>query len=81
MFAFEPAAVLSRVPAPVTALVALASGDAEARLAELRRTAVARAAAGLGPIRVAGFPADAHNLMRYRPEEVCAAVLEATAPA
>ena len=66
---------LAAVGAPVTALVALGAGDADARLAELRRTAAARAAAGRPPIRVAGFPRDGHNLMRYRPDEVTAAIL------
>jgi pimeloyl-ACP methyl ester carboxylesterase len=80
MFGYEPAAALAAVPAPVTALVAFATGEADVRLAELRRTAAARAAAGLGPISVAGFPADAHNLMRYRPAEVAAAILGAADP-
>ena len=30
----------------------------------------------LGPIRVTGFPGVAHNLMRYRPADVTAAILE-----
>lgn len=77
MFAYEPGETLVRVTAPVTALVALASGETGARLVELRRTASARAAAGRSPIRVAGFPTDAHNLIRYRPAEVCAAILGA----
>jgi pimeloyl-ACP methyl ester carboxylesterase len=77
MFTYAPGETLARIRAPVTALVALASGDPDVRLAELRRTAVARAAAGRGPIRVAGFPSDAHNLVRYRPAEVCAAILAA----
>jgi pimeloyl-ACP methyl ester carboxylesterase len=77
MFTYEPGETLARISAPVTALVALASGDPDVRLAELRRTAAARAAAGHGPIRVAGFPSDAHNLVRYRPAEVCAAILAA----
>ena len=80
MFTYEPGEALAAVPAPVTALVAFATGDAELRLAELRRTSSARAAAGLGPIAVAGFPADAHNLMRYRPDEVAAAILRAAEP-
>ncbi len=78
MFGYEPGETLARVTAPVTALVALASGDPDARLAELRRSATARTAAGRGPIRVAGFPSDAHNLIRYRPAEVCAAILAAS---
>ena len=76
MFDWDPAAGLAVVDAPVAALVALGSGDADARLAELRRTADRRAAAGRPAIRVTGFPAVAHNLMRYRPADVAAAVLE-----
>jgi pimeloyl-ACP methyl ester carboxylesterase len=83
MFAYEPAGALARVMAPVTALVALAAGDPammEQRLSELRRTALARTVAGRGSIRVAGFPDTGHNLMRYRPADVTAAILEVTAP-
>lgn len=78
MFRFEPAEVLAAVTAPVTALVALAGGGSTVRLTELRRTAEARAAAGRGPVRVGGFPLDAHNLLRYRPADVTAAILGAT---
>jgi hypothetical protein len=78
MFGWDPAAGLVDVAAPVAALVALGSGDADLRLGELRRTALARAARGRAPIRVAGYPGTAHNLMRYRPAEVTAAVLAAT---
>jgi hypothetical protein len=56
--------------------VALGSGDPDARLAELRRTASARVAAGGSAVRVTGFPGVAHNLMRYRPADVTAAILE-----
>ena len=77
MFASDPAPVVASVEAPVVALLALGSGDNEARLAELRRCATARASAGRRPIRLAGFPGAAHNLMRYRPAEVTAAILEA----
>jgi pimeloyl-ACP methyl ester carboxylesterase len=76
MFGWDPAAGVADVTARVAALVALGAGDADARLAELRRTADARVVAGLGPIRVTGFPGVAHNLMRYRPADVTAAVLE-----
>ena len=76
MFAYDPAVSLADVAAPVTALVALSAGDADARLAELSRSGEARRAAGRPPIRVARF-ADAHNLMRYRPGEVAAAILRA----
>lgn len=80
MFAYQPSVVVAAVAAPVTALVALGAGDAEARMDELRRTAAARGTAGRPPLRVAGFPFDAHNLMRYRPAEVAAAILEPAGP-
>ncbi len=80
MFGYAPAAALVAVAAPVTALVAFATGETDLRLAELRRAATARAAAGLDPIAVAGFPSDGHNLMRYRPGEVAAAILGASDP-
>ena len=76
MFEYDPVPVLAAVTAPVIALVAGAGSDAAVRFAELRRSAAARAAAGRDPIRVATFPSDAHNLMRYRPAEVVAAVLD-----
>lgn len=76
MFDYDPAAVLPSVSAPVAALVALGAGDAEARLAELRSTAGARVSAGRPPVRVATFR-DAHNLLRYRPADVAAAILGA----
>ena len=76
MFATDPEPALASIDAPVAALVALGSGDNAARLAELRRCAEARAAAGRSPIRLAGYPGAAHNLMRYRPAEVTAAILE-----
>jgi len=83
MFACDPAEVLAAVAAPVFALVALGAGDpatTELRLSELRRTALARVAAGRGPIRVAGFPNTGHGLMRYRPADVTAAILAVAAP-
>jgi hypothetical protein len=80
MFATDPIDALAQVRAPVMALVALASADRDIRLAELRRAAEARVQAGREPIRVAGFAADAHNLMRYRPAEVCSAILGADDP-
>jgi len=78
MFAYDPAPVLAAVTAPVFALVALGAGDPAmtgTRLSELRRGADARAAAGGGAVRVAGFPTAGHNLMRYRPADVTAAIL------
>ena len=80
MFDDDPAPALAALDAPVTVLVALGSASAGERLAELRRAAEARAAAGRPPVRVATFSGAAHNLMRYRPAEVTAAILDA-APA
>ncbi len=76
MFATDPEPALASIDAPVAALVALGSGDNGARLSELRRCAEARGAPGRSPIRLAGYPGAAHNLMRYRPAEVTAAILE-----
>lgn len=76
VLAYDPALVLPRVAAPVTALVAMAAGDPGPRLAELRRAGEARWAARRDPIRVAGLPGAAHNLPRYRPAEVTAAILQ-----
>ncbi len=80
MFEFDPAEVLASVTAPVTALVALGSGapaSVTVRLDELRRTADARLAGGHDALRVEGFTSTGHNLMRYRPAEVAAAILAA----
>ncbi len=81
MFDYEPASVLAAIDAPVTALVALGAGDADVRLGELRRAAEARVTAGRGPIGVAAFTPEAHNLMRYRPAEVASAILAVARPA
>ncbi len=77
MLAYDPARVLAAVPAPANALLALAAGDPGPRLAELRRAGAARVAAGLSPIGVVGFASCAHNLPRYRPADVTAAILGA----
>ncbi len=79
MCAYEPAETLGTVEAPVTALIALGGGDGLVRLEELRRAAGSRPGpGGIAPIRFATFPGDAHNLMRYRPAEVAAAILGST---
>lgn len=75
MFDADPAELFERVAAPVIALAALQGGPG-LRLDELRRVALHRAAAGLGPIRGAAYPGAGHNLMRYRPADVTAAILE-----
>lgn len=77
MFGYDPGRLLPEVAAPVTALLAAGGTGGDARLAELTRAAAARQAAGRGPIRVSRFAA-AHNLMRYRPAGVAAAILAAS---
>ena len=74
MFAYDPLAVLPEVEAPITALIA-ADDEAGSRAAALTDVSAARVAAGRGPIAVRAFPHVGHNLMRYRPAEVTAAIL------
>jgi pimeloyl-ACP methyl ester carboxylesterase len=76
MFDYDPSPVLAAVEAPVRVLVAGESGDREARRAELERVERARAAAGLAPMLVTVLDGAAHNLMRYRPDAVAAAILD-----
>jgi pimeloyl-ACP methyl ester carboxylesterase len=76
MFAYRPAVVLSSVEAPIVALVAADDEDGT-RSAALADAELALASAGRPPIGVHRFPTDAHNLMRYRPAEVAAAILAA----
>jgi pimeloyl-ACP methyl ester carboxylesterase len=73
LFAYDPLAVLPEVAAPVCVLAAM-DDEVGGRRRALERAAAARVAAGGGPIRVAEFPADGHNLMRYRPAVVTAAI-------
>jgi pimeloyl-ACP methyl ester carboxylesterase len=79
LFAYRPEEVLARVRAPVVALAA-AEDEAGSRAGALARVQDARLHARLPPISVARFPNAGHNLMRYHPAEVAAAVL-AVAPA
>ncbi len=76
MFAHRPVEVLAAVDAPVTVLAA-ADDEGGSHARALAATAVAVAALGRPPIRLARWPADGHNLMRYRPREVAAALLAA----
>ena len=73
MFGYDPLLVLPTVVAPIVALLA---GDDEegTRAHALTDASDARVAAGRGPIdqRPAGH--DGHNLMRYRPDAVGAAI-------
>ncbi len=73
MFGYEPTGVLPAISVPIVALVARGGADREPRLRELRRTAAARA--GVGPLIRVSLQPSAHNLMRYRPAEVAAAIL------
>ena len=74
MFAYDPLAVLPEVEAPITALIA-ADDEVGSRAAALTEVSAARVTAGRGPIAVRAFPHVGHNLMRYRPDEVTAAIL------
>jgi pimeloyl-ACP methyl ester carboxylesterase len=74
MFGYDPADVLARVDAPVIALAA-ADDEEASRAAALATASAARERAGRGRIDVVSFPHDGHNLMRYRPAEVTAAIL------
>ncbi|MEO8437308.1 MAG: alpha/beta hydrolase [Chloroflexota bacterium] len=74
MFRYDPIGTLAAVTAPVVALAA-ADDDEGSRAKALAAASDARAAAGLGRIRAASFGHDGHNLMRYRPDSVGAAIL------
>ena len=74
MFGYEPIATLARVPAPVVALMA-GEDDDGGRRAALRDVSAAREREGRDPVLLTSFGRDGHNLMRYRPREVTAAIL------
>ncbi len=74
MFRYDPLLTLAEVLAPVAALVAADDEDGSREKA-LAEASSARAAAGRDRIRAASFRHDGHNLMRYRPEAVGAAIL------
>lgn len=77
MFTYRPAVTLATVHAPVVALLA-ADDETRSRARALDVASAARVVAGLDPIRVVAFGHDGHNLMRYRPREVAAAILALT---
>jgi pimeloyl-ACP methyl ester carboxylesterase len=64
MFGYRPDAVLAQVEAPIVAIRRLTPGDESA---------------GRGPVRpgvqLVELPAAGHNVLRYRPDEVTAAIL------
>ena len=74
MFRYDPLATLPAVTAPIVALAA-ADDETGSRAKALSTASDARAAAGRSRIRPASFDHDGHNLMRYRPEAVSAAIL------
>ena len=74
MFAYDPFETLPAVEAPIVAVLA---GDDEvgSRRRALTEVSEARQAAGKSAIAVSGTGRDGHNLMRYRPDLVCSAIL------
>jgi pimeloyl-ACP methyl ester carboxylesterase len=76
MFEYDPLGVLPLIEAPITALIAM-DDDEGSRAARLEVVSAARERAKLPPIRAAAFGPAGHNLMRYRPREVAAAILSA----
>jgi hypothetical protein len=77
MFAYRPTPALTTLDRPLAVLVAEPGADdedvRERRLA-LDDLLAARAALGMPAARVIRFAGSAHNLMRYRPDEVSASI-------
>jgi pimeloyl-ACP methyl ester carboxylesterase len=76
IFAYDPITTLVEVLAPVVALVA-GGDEAGGKRAALTVADEARRRAGRTAIRVVDVGNVGHNLMRYRPDEVSAAILAA----
>jgi hypothetical protein len=74
MFAYDPLDTIPAIEAPVVAVLA---GDDEvgSRRRALKEVSEARQAAGKSAIALTGSGRDGHNLMRYRPDLVCSAIL------
>lgn len=83
IFQYRPLEVLATLDAPIVALVAVDDeglpGIPPPKSAALQAVQAARLAAGRAPVEVARFPADGHNLPRYRPDEVTGAILRLAA--
>ena len=79
MFDYDPFATLTDAGAPVSALIA-ADDEERSRAAALAAVDAARVAAGRPAIRIVAVGPYGHNLMRYRPEAVGAAILAADDP-
>jgi pimeloyl-ACP methyl ester carboxylesterase len=73
MFSYDPIATLAAVMAPVVALVA-GDDETDTRVDALEAASAARVVAGRAAIQTVSFGHDGHNLMRYRPVEVAAAI-------
>jgi pimeloyl-ACP methyl ester carboxylesterase len=74
MFDYDPGRTLGAVTAPIVALLA-ADDESGSRARQLADAAATREASGRDPIAIRAFVHDGHNLMRYRPREVAAAIL------
>ena len=74
MFEYDPATVLPEIDAPIAALVAR-DDELRTRARALAAISAAREANGRAPIRAVDFGHEGHNLMRFRPDEVAAAIL------
>ena len=74
MFAYDPGSTLAAVSAPIVALIA-AGDESGSRARQLAEASATRLASGRDPITISSFAHDGHNLMRYRPREVAAAIL------
>jgi pimeloyl-ACP methyl ester carboxylesterase len=79
MFAYDPMSTVPVIGVPIVILAAAGSGDDApgARDRALDAVAAARQAAGNPTARIVPFLHDGHNLMRYRPDAVSAAILGA----
>ena len=80
MFAYQPGPTLSAFDAPVMAMPA-SDDESGSRAAALALASAARVQAGRDPIRSVDAGHTGHNVMRYRPDEVSAAILTLAAPA
>jgi pimeloyl-ACP methyl ester carboxylesterase len=74
MFAYDPGPTLAAVSAPIAALIA-GGDESGSRVRQLAEASATRVASGRDPIAISSFAHDGHNLMRYRPREVAAAIL------
>ena len=73
MFGYQPVATLRAIESPIAALIA--SDEDGSRTSALAAVSAARVAAGREAIAVTPYGHDGHNLMRYRPDAVAAAIL------